>query len=993
MANVKLNRGDNVTLVLQSGSKRLQTVAGTQFGGLQSATLSRGGSSVGSQSNTSPYPQSITVAGFQVELQGDVYSGTGGFDSVRAKITSPSTATTGVYGLTANIRYQDEIHSGTDAFSLPSDNAFYIDCLDFTLDVHRYLKSGVVNSDGTTTTKHKFSATATPTGGTAPYSYSWTLPSDAENVDFSGDNHIAYFEFTRNSADWPTGGSAGGSGSYQSGSGSGAASTFDGWGSVSVSVTDSTSPACSGSATQNRATDDTGGGGTGTGGGSGGSSGGGGGSGGGSGSGGGGGSGSGSGSAGGSGSGSGNSGVIGSGSGSGSGSGGSGSGGSGSGGSGGSGSGAGSGSGSDAGSGSGGSGSGAGSGSGSGAGSGGSGSSSGSGTSGGSGSGGSGSGGSGGSGSGGPAPCNGTCVPAVTCNATLAIQSPASGQTVGGIVEVRVQMTDANEVTDKTSANYCRACNATPPPWTLKLDGNALEILSARLVSGTPRNGVWALRFDARDHFNGSRSLGVMTRAVGCCIVATSRAFTLSNNANRGTLYRDFDLTVPQEGMSVADAVFGVEVPAVEVNTARRFWAQWRARSGTALDGTYLDSDWLDKHQGVATTRGQHWDASGQRFERTQHNAHIRFKAPLSPTVRVRERWVPQFYQSCFPTGCGSVVKIREAAPGAHFVFGVNPAKAFLYDGETLRLVCDLATQSATNATDAAGLDDKLWVLSDTTLFVYDGDAGQSALNISIRGETRTPKFVETIIGTTNGKPDSRVLGLFVSGTDTRCYDLTFQSPKPLWTLAGVATKTFLQKGVSAPSLLIAVGASLYVSIGGTATPALVYTFPANITSADDGIVGLANGHLYQLAGTTWTDALTLPAPVGGALRWQGGLTGETNTQNARTIAGGGSNLLRGQRPSGAWMDEVTFQVPTGVTGSVGAVSALGLYRKESKSTDAAGTTTTTADERVLVGTSPSGLLFVYQRSALSEADGAVLVSHTTGQRLLPLRRQVATTN
>lgn len=562
---------------------------------------------------------------------------------------------------------------------------------------------------------------------------------------------------------------------------------------------------------------------------------------------------------------------------------------------------------------------------------------------------------------------------------TITWMAPAADATISRPTWLRFSLADVGEIVDDCGnaslpLDACASLDVDDAQIELYLDDYLLPVVQLKRNNGSPRNGVYAFAFSPLDHSSGEKTLRVRARGSDCCFAAATLLVSVENSLHGNVFYRDVYRFDAPAGQVIGRAQVSVEVwPPVE-NTARNFWVQHAVRSGTELDGPYQHDDWI-KHQPIVLTPGEKQTAQGTRIARQQWGVPVPFNLPHKPQIRLREKYTKQWVIATFDTDTAQVIKLREVEPGKHLVWATNPAKAFVYDGQ-LKPVFVGADNEAGDATDAALLGDKLFVVRPGELFAYDTDAGQTAMVYTVRGETRAPRFVERV--------GTRALAIYVDAAQapaTRCYDLTFATPRLVWELADAAT-------FCAPvgtGLAVGCGAELWVSTDGIAAPSLAHTFGAAITAASSAFVGLANGEVWKRA--NWTRELTRPGAIGGVATWSGGTTGEAAGEwPPRGIVGGAGDWLSGQKQNGAWFDEVELTLPLDLAGkAVGGVSALELFALELPPLSGEGDAEAAKqrDERLLVGTL-GGVLFVYQRSALSEKQGAIATSQTTIERVLP---------
>lgn len=442
-----------------------------------------------------------------------------------------------------------------------------------------------------------------------------------------------------------------------------------------------------------------------------------------------------------------------------------------------------------------------------------------------------------------------------------------------------------------------------------------------------------------------------------------------------------------EPGMEIYGAALGFEVRPLCDNPACLYWVQIGVRTGTALDGDYSDAAWLS-HQLVTLRRGAGWPASGTRIARHQRRGTVILDAP-GPVLRMRQMWTPVYEMWTLATGSGSVAKIRETEPGKALVFGTGPAKAFTYAGAAndlpragvLTALPSLEAAGAGDAIDAALLGDKLFVIRPGELFFIDLDSGEASMNYAPRGETRAPLFVETL--------GDKVLGVFVDAAlpseRTRCYDLTYAAPKLLWSLDDAVTLTNVS---SDGQLLIAAGTEYFTSTGGTAAPVLAKDFASTISALAGGLAGLINGEIWKRTGTVWTLKTQIGAPVGALANW----FGDQDALHGLAGAASGANpqRLSGELAHGGWAQDRSLVVPPDLLpATVSGVTALG--RTSIQLEAGSETQSPRLDERMLIGTGSSGLLFVYRLSNLSEKDGAFKACYNALPRLTPLYRPILT--
>jgi hypothetical protein len=493
-------------------------------------------------------------------------------------------------------------------------------------------------------------------------------------------------------------------------------------------------------------------------------------------------------------------------------------------------------------------------------------------------------------------------------------------------------------------------------------------------------NTIYVLPFDTRDWNNGAKSIRVEAKGTDGCRAKADRAVTFNNTLKTQIFFRDFLASAAMTGHVIGSASIGVELRAraagltlLEANARRRYFMETGTRNGTALDDDFTDEAW-NAHSPVVWTRGAGWDEEGTRLARLQLFARVFYASPLSAHVRTREKWTPEFDLSLWETAGLPVVKVRSIATGKHLVFVRNnvDAKVFRYTEDGLAEI--VLSPTCPDARDAIESGGKIYIVRATgAVRCYDADSGEATFrDVSPAGETRVAKFIEVVGG--------KVLLLCTDVNSTRCYDLSFAAPKLLWTLAAVATFAVSNDG----KLWLAAGAALYGSDAGTAAPTLVKAFASNVVSFWRPDCGLADGTVMRhdgvgAGGNGWSQVADIGA-FAHVARWTGGIPGESIEDDARGVAGGLDTWLTGEMQNGSWLDERELMVPAEVEAEVTKTTALDVFSVETGA--ASETQPAQRDERLLIGTDAG--LFVYTRSVITEAQGAVRLSHDTLQRITP---------
>ncbi len=453
---------------------------------------------------------------------------------------------------------------------------------------------------------------------------------------------------------------------------------------------------------------------------------------------------------------------------------------------------------------------------------------------------------------------------------------------------------------------------------------------------------------------------------------------------NLRVYYRDpVQWSQEREGMEVWAASFGISALLECPNPGCLEWAQIAFRSDATLDGIYTDATW-DAHQLGTLKQGARYDAQGERPAQSRRYANVVLDEP-GAVVRARLKFTPVYEMWALPTGATSVAKIREIEAGKMFIFATGPALTFTYSAAASELpragvlspLKTLGDYNATDATDAAILGDKLYIVRPGELFFIDLDSGQISMNYTPRGETRAPKFVETV----GGSAFAVFVDAGLSSGKTRCYDLTFGAPKLVWQIDDSVTMVSPVDG----DLWIKSGSKLYISSGGSGAAVLAFTFPAAITALSADYVGLNNGAVYRLVDGAWTLRVTLASAISALSKWHGDGDAET------ALAGLATDLLHRELPNGNWSEDRQLIVPaTLAPATVAGAVSMALYSKELAAADEFNPAQN--DERQLIGTMASGLLFVYRLSDLSEEKGAFKAWRTFAPALMPLYRPIVET-
>lgn len=540
----------------------------------------------------------------------------------------------------------------------------------------------------------------------------------------------------------------------------------------------------------------------------------------------------------------------------------------------------------------------------------------------------------------------------VSSNLTITIIEPMANQTLSGRQDIIFTLAD-------TGADY-DPCNPPDPlpdcvdadiDLSVTLDGMSI-LPAAKLIEGAPRNGVYKIRrWDTRNHANGThRNITIKARGTDCCFALSSIQTTVNNNIINGTrythIYRNSNLP---SGLEYNRGQLSLVSEQLSEQPHKRYWVF----SGIASRVTH-DFSGNGDHEAAFTAL--------QRVVLKRYNEHNGVRnignsftlKKAGAQIHWVMQWVPfqslQFYE----TGLERIVKIRPLADDKSMVFATSPtdAKVFTFSKDTLTLLADLADYDASNAHDVALLKDKLYIASSGRLIVADTD-GDETLDLTPRGEFKPLMALEIAF--------NRIIALFSDGSTTTGYDLDWSTPRKLWDLPfGFNIAYGAESG-----LVVTNGAEYFSALSLTATPALRFTFPQEITALDSYKTGLADGSIWgvEMGSTNPVELVGASGtPVSAIGNWD---AGEINIYG---VAARGDNRLL-QQGITSW-GEYNVEAPVGVSGSVDVISAL-MQQPKSPNQEEEGVEIS----RLLIGTGNDGLLAVISTSNITASDGATIMS------------------
>lgn len=537
---------------------------------------------------------------------------------------------------------------------------------------------------------------------------------------------------------------------------------------------------------------------------------------------------------------------------------------------------------------------------------------------------------------------------------TVNITAPANAATISGDTTVTFTAVDTTgDVSD---------------PQVL-LDG--LPVGTPTLVSGTAQNGTYSITFSSKNYGSGSQVLQAKVTGSDGLDATDEIDVTVDNDLEHGTFFKDIVYLDPAPlGKVWKGATPGLQNNALSANIEQRWWQQWRLwtdESGFALDGvSYADkqAEWEDM-QVVEPRPRQYHPASGTRPETRQMVGEVPLLDYPGQQIVWRMRWEPvevvNWWTAAYDAGYERITKIREYAPGKFVVVAIkeDDSEAGIFDFDGTNMVEKVTLLAA--PIDVAADANKIYVIADaTTIEVYDRDTGDVVLELGIPGELRGFAFME-IVGE---KPILIAVDDEAEEEQSTAYDLTFNTPRLVWTLDAIVTLT----DVTGAELGLAAGMALYKSTNGTGAPVLSHTFGSNITALHAAMVGLANGHIWLNDSVNgWRDAANRPTAIQALAGFKGA------AQIERAVAGIEADELYEQVNPATWVVGRTLTPPDEPVGlTITGVTAL-LQWVDGET------------DKLLIGTTDNALLGVLERSQLTTDDAAIQVSNIAYPAIDPI--------
>lgn len=585
-------------------------------------------------------------------------------------------------------------------------------------------------------------------------------------------------------------------------------------------------------------------------------------------------------------------------------------------------------------------------------------------------------------------------LPFQSSTLTVTIVAPANGAILSSNQVVQVQLSDTAEVLNDCDLVIGNGpCAQEDPELTVYLDDNELPLVFTR-VAGSPRNGLYEALWDTRNHANGvNRRVKAQAKDVTCCLARDENLATLSNTQLSRQRYIEVKRTeAPPEGQEYFMQAIGLRTLDLNENASRQFWARWAVfASDPGINWMGNEKTQVEKNkrfeelQPVLPQRGEEHPTDPDMVE---YHAEPPLIVPGQAAY-----WVVQFTPvqviGAHLTGCERIVQITLLDDGRLLVLATSDApsaaKVFLYEYGALTLLVDLADHAAADVTQAALLEDKLWVIRPGEIFVIDLDENQTALNLAPRGEAREPKFVLS--------DGEKVFALFVNAGEapaTRCYDMTFAAPRLVWELPDAATFARWQNA----TLLVACGSTLYSSDDVATLPTLRHAFASDVVDAYGHTAQLnallANGQLHRETAGNWANVATA-AGANMIVTWEG-------VQPDRYgVIGMDSAQLHEEAPSGAWADGRTIVLPEAMEENVTQILTGERYAKElvpgSGEPGQPGYVAPITAVVLALGTAPDGVLVILEVARLSPDMGYHKTSGVEKLRLSPYRREIPVTS
>lgn len=576
-----------------------------------------------------------------------------------------------------------------------------------------------------------------------------------------------------------------------------------------------------------------------------------------------------------------------------------------------------------------------------------------------------------------------------TCIVT--IRQPVEGATWFGTRQIDFSVVDTGGAASGARVEW----GGAPLPASRLLPPDSLFL-------GTNQSGLWRLVWDTRTALQGTKTLRALALGSDGLWAFAETQITLANTpANTLMLAEVGPLRVADLGAAFRGVHVGLETGALSEAPSRRYWAQmglraWNEGQSDPFPAPPQTPDeaalqW-EKHQKVAL-RSRSIPAQGNRPQRHFYYETPRLQKPAQNVVarlQLSETELPLAWKLAPAT---QLLKARETASGGIEIFG-RPGTMWEFGAWGSgpnpiiepRLVADFADAGWSDATDAARLGDKIYLVRPETLslWVLDSTAGDAPYSLRLRsadgmGEPRAPRFIERAkLGTVE-----TILAFCVDETlspATRIYRVAGTDMTLLWSLDDAVTAT----DVCGPNpadlyvLSLACGPRLWrADLRAGTPPTLQHAFTAPITALDATRVGLQNGEIWAFvvegAGNGWQREWAFePAMAVSALAaWSGGgeiSRGIAAAQNSVELVEQSLNAAQpGQRD---WVAGRVISNPSQSGDVVSKINALRRFAFKSPNASEEDR----ADERLMALTGSNGLLVVYYVSPLSQSSGATLI-------------------
>jgi len=527
-------------------------------------------------------------------------------------------------------------------------------------------------------------------------------------------------------------------------------------------------------------------------------------------------------------------------------------------------------------------------------------------------------------------------------------------------------------------------CRTTP-----KIVRNGLEVIDA---------DTFSMEWDTRNHLNGPALIEAFALGSDGLWARDAVNVNIENDLNNNIQAKEFPLSINRSNYKITKALFGIQAGSLSTNSLRKKWMQIGFRTeGEALPEGFTDEqalEWWEQFKQIPWEEGPMWKAVSGKLVATKNyrEANIaQFGATAELGTAQKELFfgvliTPQDMFTGIRLAADQILKVRQHEDGILTIYTKNPLKIYRYSIATgITLVKDISTLGFTGVTDAAIIDDKIYLAQDNQLVVIDTTLGDSSLTILPRGESRNVTHIEK----------SAEQGLvFYEGADSLAMYATFDMRK-LWDIPFVPDKIFVEPG----SIILTKANKLYISQGTERTwsyPTVVPfsetadNFPGDIVFVSENAVLLDSGEIFIRTATT--DTFELQATVPGTYSPVSFALARIGEQEKRPFVGVDTGLLE-MNMDLSWNDNRPIEVPEISSGNI--VSPTFMYQLEKELTHAViengeVITPATYDSRLIILTdAPDGtgdaLLVVFQKAPLSEEDGALTVSKVSKSTAFPL--------